>query len=78
MIARDRGTLAQITRLIGVRVKVARTRQGLLAQDVAGIVGISPTMMSLVERGKRRPNLPLLVTLSRVLGVPLHTLFRGF
>lgn len=42
---------------IGVRIKEAREAKGFTQEQLAEIVGLSPTHMSVIERGVKAPKL---------------------
>ena len=51
---------------------------GLTVTDLSTATGISSGMLSKIENGNISPSLSSLQALSRALGIPLTTLFRGF
>jgi transcriptional regulator with XRE-family HTH domain len=55
--------------VIGARIREARERAGRTLNDVATAAGVSASMVSQVERGKKVPSLKLLDRLSGALGV---------
>jgi len=60
------------------QLRLHRLFSGLKAIEVARRAGISPTLLSRVERGQVRPSLRVRRRLSRVLRVPEQTLFGDF
>ena len=56
---------------IGSRIKAARERAHLTQEQLAEIVDISPTHMSVIERGVKTPKLDTFVRIANALGV-LH------
>jgi transcriptional regulator with XRE-family HTH domain len=63
---------------IGHEVRELRTKLGITISDLAGAVGISVGMLSKIENGKISPSLATLRFLSKALGVPITSLFRGY
>lgn len=55
---------------IGKRIRLLREAKGASAKEMAEQIGISPTMVSLVESDERTPSVDLLSRIARVLGVP--------
>jgi transcriptional regulator with XRE-family HTH domain len=49
------------------RLRAVREAKGLTLREVARRVGTDPTNLSRIERGLRRPTVPLLLRLSRAL-----------
>lgn len=60
---------------IGKRLKDARRSRGLTLQKVAEASGLSPSMVSLVERGQASPSIGTLVALSDALSLHVAELF---
>jgi transcriptional regulator with XRE-family HTH domain len=60
---------------IGERLREARQSQGLTARDVAKRVGVSPSLISQIERDKVNPSVSTLWALVTVLGVTMSDLF---
>ena len=63
---------------IGHEVRRLRKKLGLTVTDLSTAPGISSGMLSKIENGNISPSLSSLQALSRALGIPLTTLFRGF
>jgi transcriptional regulator with XRE-family HTH domain len=62
---------------IGARLASHRTSQGLRVSALAGLVGVSPSLISQIERGQSRPSVSTLFALSEALEVPVDAFFRG-
>lgn len=60
---------------IGKRIKDARHARGLTLQKVAEASGLSPSMVSLVERGQASPSIGTLVALCDALSIHVAELF---
>jgi transcriptional regulator with XRE-family HTH domain len=60
---------------IGERLRSARQSQGLTARDVAKRVGVSPSLISQIERDKVNPSVSTLWGLVTVLGLTMSELF---
>ena len=54
---------------VGKRIKEAREREGLTQEELAEYVDMSPTHISVIERGKKGLRLENLVRIANVLGV---------
>lgn len=65
------GTLRQV----GARIRLARQRRGLTLAHVGRATGLTPSMLSMVERGVATPSIGALVAISAALKVPMATLF---
>lgn len=60
---------------LGSCVRHLRRERGLTLQELSSITGLSPSMISLVERGRTSPSIGTLVALSSGLEVPMSDLF---
>ena len=60
---------------IGARVRTLRRRRGLTQEELAGRIGRSVETLSVLERGRATPTLPVLGRLSEALAVPLRDFF---
>lgn len=61
---------------IGSRIKAARERKHLTQEDLAAIVDLSPTHISVIERGVKPPKLETFVNIANALGVSADTLLQ--
>ena len=59
---------------IGNRIKEAREQAHLTQEDLAEIVGISPTHMSVIERGVKTPKLDTFVRIIKALNLSADAL----
>lgn len=59
---------------IGVRIRQFRTRKSLTLQALGRITGLSPSMLSLVERGKTSPSIGTLIVVCSALEVHMSDL----
>ncbi|MEW2518866.1 helix-turn-helix domain-containing protein [Actinacidiphila alni] len=59
---------------MGPRLRAARERHGASLTEVCRATGLSPSTLSRVENGRRKPNLELLLHLAAAYGVPLDEL----
>lgn len=62
---------------LGQRIRKLRREQDLTQEDLAELVGISPSFMGHVERGSRVASLETLVALCNVLKVSPSYLLQG-
>ena len=61
---------------IGARIKAARERVHLTQEQLAEIIDISPTHMSVIERGVKTPKLDTFVCIANALGVSTDALLQ--
>ncbi|MGH6919364.1 MAG: helix-turn-helix domain-containing protein [Geminicoccaceae bacterium] len=59
---------------IGARIRQFRTQKGLTLQALGRITGLSPSMLSLVERGKTSPSIGTLIVICSALEVHMSDL----
>ena len=64
-------------KLIGRRIKQARESEKLSQMDMAGLIGVSITHISLVENGKKKVSLDMIARISDALGVTIDDLVGG-
>ena len=61
---------------IGSRIKAARERKHLTQEDLAAIVDLSPTHISVIERGVKPPKLETFVNIANALDVSADMLLQ--
>ena len=61
---------------IGARIKAARERVHLTQEQLAEIIDISPTHMSVIERGVKTPKLDTFGRIANALGVSTDALLQ--
>ena len=61
---------------IGARIKEARERAGLTQEDLAAELEMSPTHISVLERGRKAPKLETLVKIANTLHVSTDMLLQ--
>src|SRR5947209_16014989 len=59
---------------IGLRIKEIRLARGMTLQSVSDVSGLSPSMLSLVERGRASPSIGSLVVIASALAVTMSDL----
>ncbi|WP_020495380.1 helix-turn-helix domain-containing protein [Sciscionella marina] len=59
-----------------LRIRTVRTKAGYSVRGLAGAAGISPGLLSQVERGLTEPSLDTLRRIAKALEVPLFSLFE--
>lgn len=63
---------------IGARLAACRTARGFKVSQLARVVGVSPSLISQIERGQSRPSVSTLFALAEALEVPVDVFFaRG-
>ena len=61
-------------RAVGQRIKAAREKKGLTQEELAARVEISPTHVSVIERGTKVPRMDTFVAIANVLEVSADSL----
>ena len=61
---------------IGVRLAAIRVREGVKVSALAREIGVSPSLISQIERGQSRPSVSTLFSLAEALHVPVDAFFR--
>jgi transcriptional regulator with XRE-family HTH domain len=61
---------------IGERLAALRAGRGLRVVELARRAGVSPSLVSQIERGQSRPSVTTLVALAEGVGAPIDALFR--
>lgn len=59
---------------VGQRIKAAREKKNLTQEDLAALVEISPTHVSVIERGTKIPRMDTFVAIANVLEVSADSL----
>ena len=67
-------TTAMTLVAIGNRIREVRQARGLTLQAIADVSGLSPSMLSLVERGRASPSIGSLIVIANSLGVAMSDL----
>ena len=62
---------------LGARCRKFRRDRHLTLQTIADRTGLSPSMISMVERGRTSPSIGTLVAISSAMGVRVSDLFEG-
>lgn len=61
---------------IGKRTAAYRVQRGMRVSDLARGAGVSPSLVSQIERGQSRPSVSTLFALAETLGLPVDAFFR--
>ena len=64
-----KGGVAMDLKAIGTRIKTAREARGLTQEQLAEIIGVTPTHMSVIERGVKAPRLETFIKIANALDV---------
>jgi transcriptional regulator with XRE-family HTH domain len=67
-------TMAATLAAIGVKIRTARISRSMTLQALADVSGLSPSMLSLVERGRASPSIGSLIVIADALGVAMSDL----
>ena len=62
---------------VGRKIRARRQQAGLTLQRLASAVGVSPSLISQVERGRASPSITTLRRIAAALEVPIAALFLG-
>ena len=68
---------ASTLRSIGARIRELRMQRGRTLQGISELTGLSPSLLSLVERGKTSPSIGTLVAVAHALEVHMADLVPG-
>ena len=61
---------------VGLRIKETREAKGLTQEELAALVDLSPTHISVIERGQKVPKLDTFVAIANALDVSADSLLR--
>src|SRR5438034_11085700 len=67
---------AHISKDLGVRLRQARERKGFTVRGLARYVGVSPSLVSQIERGRVMPSVGTLYNIANQLELVVDDLFR--
>ena len=70
------GGVAIDLRDVGLRIKETRETKGLTQEELAALVDLSPTHISVIERGQKVPKLDTFVAIANALDVSADSLLR--
>lgn len=63
--------------MVGEYIKALRDTAGQTQRELAVLAGISPSLLSLIEAGKREPSIKQLRDIARGIGIPSAVLFAA-
>jgi transcriptional regulator with XRE-family HTH domain len=66
-----------VSEALGARIRAERQRTGLTVRGLAGRAGVSPSLISQIERGRATPSVATLWSIADALGVSMAELFNG-
>lgn len=69
--------MEEIAKRFGRNLHVARWEARIKQKDLAAQVFVDPAVLSRLERGERLPRLDHIVSLAKVLGMPVSDLLQG-
>jgi len=75
-LSEQRGPAEPVVQL-GVRLKRVREQSGMSLREVARQLGVSPSFVSQVEKGKSQPSVATLYSLAQLLNVSIDELFAA-
>jgi transcriptional regulator with XRE-family HTH domain len=62
---------------IGEKLTLLRTHRGIKVTELARSIGVSPSLISQIERGQSRPSVSTLFAMAEALSVPVDAFYRG-
>ena len=62
---------------LGSRLRVAREKKGMTVRGLARYVGVSPSLVSQIERSRVMPSVGTLYAIANELGLVVDDLFKG-
>ena len=62
---------------LGARLRVAREKKGMTVRGLARYVGVSPSLVSQIERSRVMPSMGTLYAIANELGLVVDDLFKG-
>ena len=68
--------MSQINLQIGHKIKIKRRKLGVSQLDMSKKLSISPSYLNLIESGKRKINVDLLLKLSNVIGIEISDISK--
>ncbi len=69
------GEDAALTEQVGARLRERRRAKDLSARQLAAAIGVSPSMISMIENGRTNPSVGTLIAIVNALGTSLDSLF---
>ncbi len=71
------GRREKISAALGSRLRIAREQKGMTVRGLARYVGVSPSLVSQIERSRVMPSVGTLYAIANELGLVVDDLFRG-
>jgi transcriptional regulator with XRE-family HTH domain len=73
----DDGRREQMSAGLGSRLRIAREQKGMTVRGLARYVGVSPSLVSQIERSRVMPSVGTLYAIANELGLVVDDLFKG-
>src|SRR6202158_4691480 len=70
-------SLGGVSNDLGSRLRQARERKGMTVRGLARYVGVSPSLVSQIERSRVMPSVGTLYAITNELGLVVDDLFKG-
>lgn len=64
-----------VTYKFAMKLKIERTKKGLSQERLAELAGVSPSTISLIERGVQSPTVETVGAIAKALDIELYKLF---
>lgn len=77
MSAEPEGAGESVPETLGARIRQHRHEAGLSVRGLAAKLGLSPSLISQIERGRSTPSVATLLAIASELKLPMATLFDG-
>ena len=74
---RPEGAREKMSAGLGSRLRVAREQKGMTVRGLARYVGVSPSLVSQIERSRVMPSVGTLYAIANELGLVVDDLFKG-
>jgi transcriptional regulator with XRE-family HTH domain len=75
--ARAADGVGQVAEALGARIRQQRQAAGLTVRGLAASIGVSPSLISQIERGRATPSVATLWSIATELGLPVADLFSN-
>jgi len=76
-VADRANAVGSVSEALGARIRLERTLAGVTVRGLADRTGVSPSLISQIERGIATPSVSTLFSIASELNVPIAELFNG-
>jgi len=64
-------------KILASNIKAERNRKGYTQSELAELINVSDSTISLIERGKQTPSIFIVYEIAKVLGIEINELLKG-